>query len=595
MNFSQKIFTSVFLTTLILGSTLMVAALRYVRKQSEEGFVGRYSVFSKILSDTLSRLDKNTEGLMLNAAKVVAAKDAEHGLLSTESLKKLRSELNVTHLFIVDKFGNFIRSTDQDPKLTPNAYSFCEEYPKLIAGTIKIDTTPIIHPQPDPNPAPYKFLYIANYNRERLINVGVRVDFIAKTLTGALGADKSLVSTSLYAPDGTSLGQFDSKTADFRETRVKLPIQFPKVVDAGDYFKFYTKVESSHPKCCQCDKAGMSRNGEYYYVLESLVSKNELNTIQSTTQNIFIFLMVINFGLALLFGRILSQRLVKNIEVAVKKVRSIKESRSLNERIRLGGSDEVSYLTGEFDRLLDSLKESQDKLIESEKIQAKVQLAKEVAHNIKSPTTALEMMLPMVTGIPDKLRKVLHDAVYEIKALVIRLSRQADSLSAGAEGGSSGVETVSFLNILEAVVQEKQIEYSKIDSIKIEHINLGSNSDACVDVDPIELRALISNLINNAVESYPQKCGLVKVVSEGDSAFSTFRVIDEGEGISQEVIEKFGKSSITRGKQGGKGVGLSHAHRVVAEWGGSVSVSSVLGGGTQVTVVLPTNAPQDAI
>ncbi|MBI4242507.1 MAG: HAMP domain-containing histidine kinase [Planctomycetes bacterium] len=585
MKFSKKIFSAVFLTTLIVGSTLMVAAHRYVSKQSEEQFIDRYSVFSKVLSDTLSRLDKNTEALMFNAAKAVAAKDAEYGLLSTETLKGMRSELSVTHIFVVNKFGNFIRSTNEDPKLIPNVYLFCEKYKNLIAGTSKVEATPIIHPQPEPNP--FKFLLVPTYDLERLIEVGVRVDFIAKTLAEALGADTNVVSMSLYTPKGISLGRFDSNQVDFNEARLELPTQFPETVNDGSHFKFYTKVESSHPKCCQCDKSGTSEKGEYYYILESKVSKHELASVQATTRNIFILLMGINLGLALLFSRILSRRLVKNIETAAKKVRSIKEGGNLNERIRLGGQDEVTYLTGEFDRLLDTLRESQDKTVESEKALVKVQLAKEVAHNIKSPTTAIEMVLPMLTGVQDKFLKVLHDAVHEIKALSARLSWQADSLSSGLKAISQEREAVLLSDILEAVVHEKQVEYSTIPGVKIEYLGTENGDDAYVNVDLIELRALISNLINNAVESYPQEGGFVKVLGHNDSNFCIFQVIDEGMGIPRDVIDQIGKVKITQGKQNGKGIGLLHANRVVTEWGGHISVNSAPGIGTQVMVSLP--------
>lgn len=568
----------------------MVTAHRYVAKQSEERFIARYSVFAKILSTTLGRLDKNTEALMFNAAKVVAARDAEHGLLSTEVLKGMRTELSVTHIFVIDKFGNFIRSTNEDPKLIPNTYSFCEDYRNLITGTSKVEATPIIHPRPEPKP--YKFLYIPNYNRERLIEVGVRVDFVAKTLTEALGSDSNLVSMSLYAPNGTSFGKFSSDQVDFSDTWIPLPALFPAVVEEGNYFKFYTKVESSHPRCCQCDNSKTSKNGEYYYILESKVSKRELISVQTTTRNIFIILMIANLGLALLFGWILSRRLVKNIEIAVGKVRSIKENKNLNERIHLGGKDEVAYLTGEFDRLLDALEKSQKKLIENEKVQVKMQLAKEVAHNIKSPAIAIEIIMPMLTGIPEKFLRVLHDAVQEIKALSAKLTQQADPLSSDLEVTPQATTITVFPSLLEAVVYEKQVEYSKIHGIKIEFTDTNNKKeDVCVNVDPIELRALISNLINNAVESYPNEEGLVKVVASHDSNWCTFQVFDKGKGMPQDIMSQLGKVIITHDKQGGKGVGLFHANRVLAEWGGYISINSEPGCGTEITVVLPRVKP----
>ena len=284
MTFSRKVFFAVLVTTLVVGSAIILTTFRYVREQTSETFVSRYTVFSKVLGDTLTRLDLQTESLMLNAAQVVSGLDAEKGLLSTEELKDIRSQLNVTHIFVVDSAGNFIRSTNEDPSLIPNAYSFCPAYENMIVGDVKTDSTPIIHPQPEPKP--YKFLFVPNRSRTRLLEVGVRIDFIAKTLTEALGSDPNVLSMAVYDPNGTSFGSFTAKEYKFIEKKISIPEVLPAVVDDGNTFRVYTKVTSSHPKCCQCDISGTSKNGEYYYVLESVVSKHELSALMAKTKTI---------------------------------------------------------------------------------------------------------------------------------------------------------------------------------------------------------------------------------------------------------------------------------------------------------------------
>lgn len=142
MTFSRKIFISVFLSTFFLGSLLIWTAHSYVSNQTKEKFVSRYSVFTKILADTLSHLDINTEALMLNAAKVVAAKDAELGLMTEAQLRDLRDDLKMTHLFITNSNGKFIRSTNENTSLIPNLFSFCNDYKKLISGNSNVEATP---------------------------------------------------------------------------------------------------------------------------------------------------------------------------------------------------------------------------------------------------------------------------------------------------------------------------------------------------------------------------------------------------------------------------------------------------------------------
>ncbi|MBK9293895.1 MAG: hypothetical protein IPM57_05540 [Oligoflexia bacterium] len=240
MTFSKKIFISVFFTALIIGSLIIWTSHYFVSRQTEEKFISRYTVFTKVLSDTLTRLDSNTEKLMLNAAKVVAARDQAQGLLSTEALKSMRDELSVTHIFVVDKNGKFIRSTNEDPLLIPNAFSFCPTYKNMITGNTNIEATPVIHPRPEPKP--FKFLFIPSHDRSRLLEVGVRVDFVAKTLSEALGSDENIESMSLYDPSGNIFGRFNAKGVDFKSGTTAIPPAFPGVIDRGILFIFFQKL-----------------------------------------------------------------------------------------------------------------------------------------------------------------------------------------------------------------------------------------------------------------------------------------------------------------------------------------------------------------
>lgn len=585
MTFSRKIFISVFASTLVLGTLLMWAAHQYVSRQEEERFISRYSVFTKVLGDTLTRLDRHTEALMKNAASVVSMKDTEQGILSDEVLKGLRSELSMTHIFVVDKNGKFIRSTNENPELIPNAFSFCNGYRDMISGSSKVESTPIVHPNPEP--LPYKFLFMPNQSRTRLIEVAVRVDFIAKTLSEALGSDSNLVSMSLFSPHGKSFGRFSSTNVDFKEGNEILPKFFPNVVKDGNSYKFYEKVQSSHPRCCQCDVAKTSIDGEYYYVLESEVSNKGLLAAQAATTNIFFGFAIANIIFALSLGRFFSRKLVKNIESAVARVKKIKTSGSLDDRIGLQGNDEVTYLTDQFDKLLDTLKTSQAKIVESEKIHAKMQLAKEIAHNIKSPIVAAEMTIPLLTQAPEKVLQVLRHSVKEIKVLSQKLALQADSLSPGVLGNTILREQICLSGFVESIVNEKIIEYSASADIAIDFRNQCLQPDI-VSVDPIELRALISNVINNAIESYSDG-GLVKIECDLQNRKAILVVEDKGTGMSEDVLKCLGVRAVSSKEkwQEKRGLGLMHAYRMMQMWDGMISISSNIGKGTKVVLEFP--------
>lgn len=580
MTFSRKVFVAVLISTAVVGTATILTTYRYVYDQTTESFVSRYKVFSKVLGDTLTQLDTNTESLMLNAAQVINALDAESGLPTTKQLKSIRSDLNVTHIFITDSKGKFIRSTNEDPSLIPNAFSFCPEYKGMIDGNISSYATPVIHPHPEPKP--YKFLFIPNKQRTRLLEVGVRVDFVAKTLTEALGADENVLSMAVYDPSGTSFGTFTAKNYEYKAKKIDIPHELPAVVDGGNVYRFYTKVASSHPKCCQCDVAGTSKNGEYYYVLESVISKKELSAIMAKTKIIFILVGLAILFIAAIFGNVLVRKLVKNIELAAEKVRAIRRGDSSESRISIRGNDEVAYLTKEFDELLDELESSQSKIIEAEKTEVKVQMAKEIAHNIKSPIIAIEMLLPTMFRLPEQTKSILKSSVKEIKTLSERLNKQAEAMAFD----SVAPETMYIPLILKELVAIKQIEYSNRKDIHIELLDAIGCSDAFVSGYSVELKSIISNLINNAVESYGMSGGVISVSLECNDRRCIVTVKDSGVGIPSEYLSDLGAKQISFKGSKNRGLGLTHAFKTIESWGGKILIASEIGKGTSVSLEL---------
>lgn len=551
-----------------------------------KGYITRYLASSAILGNVLTQLDKQTEILMLNAARVVSAWDRDYGTPSESILRGMLPQLGITHLFIINKDGEFIRSTNPvDKKFkVPSLYSFCKEYKKLITGGSSVQATPILYPKPEPRP--HKFLSIPNYNRSRIIEVGMRVDFITKTLTGVLASDSNLLSLSLYDPDGISFGEFSAERNDFKKDKIQLPNIFPKVVETKDTFQFFSRVTSSHPYCCQCQasKISKSKDDEYYYILKSEISKKGFLSIQSSMKAVFYVLAFAALLLFFILSRVISLRLVRNIEELMKKIKAIQGDGQLSNRIYFKGEDEIAYIAQEFNKLLDTLEISQKKVIEGEKLQVKVQLAKEVAHNMRSPALAIEMMMPLLTQLPVSLQKVLRDSARDIKKLAEKLNFPV----------SFKTDWISLSETLERIVFEKKIEYSSkvgiqvnlIKDFQIEELKNG----VYVRVDLLEFRAVISNLINNAVESYSGGEGIVEIcyqfVDESKKE-CVIKVSDHGIGIPKEFLSQLKWRRVSFGKKLGTGIGLFHAHHSVLSWNGSLSIDSTEGHGTTVSLILP--------
>ncbi len=117
-----------------------------------------------------------------------------------------------------------------------------------------------------------------------------------------------------------------------------------------------------------------------------------------------------------------------------------------------------------------------------------------------------------------------------------------------------------------------------------------------VALDPLELEIAVTNLVTNACDASSGGDGAIHVrafsanAADGGPALA-IEVVDEGEGIKPEILEKvFEPFFTTKTRGNGTGLGLAQVHGFVTASGGAVNVRSEVGRGTTVTMVFPTTA-----
>lgn len=108
-----------------------------------------------------------------------------------------------------------------------------------------------------------------------------------------------------------------------------------------------------------------------------------------------------------------------------------------------------------------------------------------------------------------------------------------------------------------------------------------------VTVDRLELGAVLTNLVKNSVEALPAEGGEISVNVALEGASVVFSVSDTGSGIKPEYLSMVFERDFSHGKNGGSGIGLSHARDVAEKHGGRIYVESEVGLGTTVRVKIP--------
>lgn len=255
---------------------------------------------------------------------------------------------------------------------------------------------------------------------------------------------------------------------------------------------------------------------------------------------------------------------------------------------------EVANAHAVFEQLWTKLREFQK--LEQTAIKSEVlgKLARQVAHDIRSPLTALNAVLEDSRELPEERREIARTAIHRIQDIASNLLERNDPPIVDKETPrpalppeNSRTTTRSLIPALvDELLREKRYQYSGARGVDLA-FSINENNYAIFSlIQPSEFKRALSNLINNAVESLLGP-GRVELTLDATDSTVTISVKDGGSGIPADILAKLRERGFSYAKAGGSGLGLEHARRTVESWGGSLLIESELGKGTRVTLRLP--------
>jgi PAS domain S-box-containing protein len=220
-------------------------------------------------------------------------------------------------------------------------------------------------------------------------------------------------------------------------------------------------------------------------------------------------------------------------------------------------------------------------LQEQEKFSA---LARNVAHDIKSPLTAMRTMIGSCSELEEEKRIMLYRASESMLDIANNLiaNYQIDQPQHGIEAEPRQALLVS--DLLVQLLSEKKVQYSDNKSIRFE-ITVSENAQfAFIRTQKSEFRRAISNLINNAVDALKEKKdGKVTVRLTSTSHAVMVSIEDNGKGMSAQNAQKMERRRyFTEGKEDGHGLGLQQVWGMLESNRGRLAVQSELEQGTTV-------------
>lgn len=226
------------------------------------------------------------------------------------------------------------------------------------------------------------------------------------------------------------------------------------------------------------------------------------------------------------------------------------------------------------ERLEKDVEERSSELLEAERMATAGRVASMVGHDLRSPLQSVKNAVYMIKQKPELTFRMLD----LIEGAVDRSLRMLDELRQRTREEPLTLAPTNLRRLVEDTVRE--MSHPPKVSIKVE-----AEDVAKVSVDPLKVRRVLENLINNAVESIRTE-GTVSVTLTNVGDGLEVKVVDNGRGMSSDAMFNLFKPFYTT-KPGGMGLGLAFCKRTVEAHGGSIGVESKEGKGTTVTFKLP--------
>ncbi len=221
-----------------------------------------------------------------------------------------------------------------------------------------------------------------------------------------------------------------------------------------------------------------------------------------------------------------------------------------------------------------------------------VNLSVQVAHDIRSPLAALDMAVKNTADMPEEQRLVIRNASNRIRDIANNLIEKYRRPGAAqvVSSASSGTVVCLLSGLLDPLLTEKRLQFQSKPGVQLDMPLSSESYGLFASVQSVEFRRVVSNLVNNAVESLGDK-GTISLRLAHAGGNISISISDNGKGIPPDILAKLGQKGETHGKAGGSGLGLYHARTTVESWGGTLSIASDVGKGTTVTLTLPATAP----
>jgi signal transduction histidine kinase len=247
------------------------------------------------------------------------------------------------------------------------------------------------------------------------------------------------------------------------------------------------------------------------------------------------------------------------------------------------GGDEVAEVTRAFNRMRDSLRKTQQELLEAERLATIGRMASSISHDLRHSLAAIVANAEFLcesrlsSDQREELYQEVRVAVNQMTDLIdslLEFSRTRESLRPSYGNVKGSVERV-------VVAIRSHPEFHPI------RITVSQEGSSSGWFDPKKLERALYNLLLNSCEAVALEGGRIHVGLSEVQGGVEIRVSDNGRGIPELIRGQLFEPFVSHGKENGTGLGLTVVQKIVQDHGGDVTVEKTSAEGTVFRFLLP--------
>ncbi len=316
---------------------------------------------------------------------------------------------------------------------------------------------------------------------------------------------------------------------------------------------------------------------------EQLQSLEVIHTGLAATAVLAIVLATV---LSLAVARTIAQPLAAITDV----MREVADTGDLTRKIALGHGnrwhdDDARLLAATFNTLTDSIARFQREMSQKERLTSLGRLSTVIAHEVRNPLMIIKASLHTLRQ-PDVGADAAREAVADIDEEVVRLNRIVN-------------EVLDFARPIRFELSAVNVNALCRESAAAAMAS-GPGSSIDLDLDPAlssittdaeRMRIVLVNVLVNARHAVNGSGPGVTLSSRASGNHVVLVISDQGTGIAADDLAQIFDPYFTT-KRGGTGLGLPIAKNIVEGLGGTITVSSAAGRGTDIHITLPVDSSQ---